>query len=250
MLNKISFLSFILLVIYFFYGCEKLITNNTNEKDIKNTKIETQPVENIKHKSATLCGLITLTTDVVIYERGFVVGFTPEVSFDNNERVFIFPDTALNFKLNISEFTAQTTYYIKAYVKVGGEVLYGNAISFSTLDAEFKLAYVSGNKQKYPGGGMPKPMVFMVYNATEGEHVSELTKYNLTLEASSTIGQDDGGFSDKIIGACTNCIEGYWYVPPIGDSAPYVLEVTINLKKRGEIIDSYLIEQYIQLPPY
>ncbi|RKY90404.1 MAG: hypothetical protein DRQ01_09240 [Ignavibacteriae bacterium] len=112
----------------------------------------------------------------------------------------------------------------------------------------FQLEYVSGNNQRYVGGGMPSPMVFKIKNLTSNEYVSGyLPNSDLSLIAIASVGFQDADFND-LNDYCGNgddgCYGGYYYVQPVNGS-PYDLNITVRLRFKGELIDSYLITQYL-----
>lgn len=126
----------------------------------------------------------------------------------------------------------------------------------SNTPKKYGLEYFSGDGQKYGGGGMPYPMVFKIFNITDNIYVTSLIDEGLTLVSTGNIGFEDSSFyrSNDDCGQEGNpCFTGYYYIPgnvPGNDLPlkPFNLIVTVTLKyaNTNEVIDRYIINQYIQ----
>lgn len=124
----------------------------------------------------------------------------------------------------------------------------------SNTQKKYRLEYVSGDGQIYSGGGMHNPMVFKIFNITDNIYVTSLTNEGLTIASTGNIGFEDGEFNNlEINNYCTTggneCYGGYYYIPPTGlPPTPFNLIVTVTLKysNTGEVIERYIINQYIR----
>jgi len=116
---------------------------------------------------------------------------------------------------------------------------------------EFILELVSGGDQTYSGGGMPKPMVFKIKNNKTGAYIANLSQNDLSMEmiSDNSSGKADGTFNN-LNDACKNgskeCFGGYYYISSNRGKAPFTLAVTVQLKKGGKLIDSYVVKQSIK----
>ena len=117
---------------------------------------------------------------------------------------------------------------------------------------KYVLEYLSGNGQKYGGGGMPYPMVFKVFNITDNVYVTSLINEGLSLISTGNIGYEDWLFNNlnNYCGSESNaCFGGYYYIPSTDlPLKPFNLIVTVTLKysNTNEVIDRFIINQYIQ----
>ncbi|WP_271784826.1 hypothetical protein [Aquimarina algiphila] len=125
-----------------------------------------------------------------------------------------------------------------------------NVISGNT-QKKYRLEYVSGDGQTY-GGGMPFAMVFKIFNITDSIYVTSLMQDGLTIVSTGNIGYEDANFNnlnDYCGNGSNECYGGYYYIPSTNlPSKPFNLIVTITLRYSitGEVIERYIINQYIQ----
>jgi uncharacterized protein (TIGR02145 family) len=102
----------------------------TTSKNLSLATVTTSAVTNITATTATIGGNVTSDGNATVTERGTVVSTNPN------------PTTALNkfpngtgtgsFTSNITGFTANTTYYVRAYAINSQGTAYGNEVSFKT----------------------------------------------------------------------------------------------------------------------
>lgn len=111
----------------------------------------------------------------------------------------------------------------------------------------YKLIYVSGNGQTYGGGGMPRAMIFRIYNETQQKFVSSLNAEGLSLKSSASIGYEDGAFVNRtsVCDFSEICFAGYYYIPP-DVAKPFDLNITVTLRKHETVLLTYPITQYIR----
>jgi len=126
------------------------------------------------------------------------------------------------------------------------------ADSLIGTNKKYLIEYISGDGQIYAGGGMPLPMVFKIFNITDGIYVTSLALEGLNLNSTANIGYEDSAFNNlnNYCGTGSNaCYGGYYYISGTGlPATPFNLTVTVTLKysNTGEVIDRYIINQYIQ----
>lgn len=132
----------------------------------------------------------------------------------------------------------------KQYLMADGSVL--------TIPKKYRLEYISGDGQIYSGGGMPSPMVFKIFNITDNIYVTSLIQEGLSLNSKANIGYEDANFNN-LNNYCnsndSSCFGGYYFIPSTGLPAkPFNLIVTVTIKysNTDEVIDRYIINQYIQ----
>ncbi|MBR5982399.1 MAG: leucine-rich repeat protein, partial [Bacteroidales bacterium] len=93
------------------------------------TTVATNSVTEITPTSAILNGSILFPGSAEITDRGFLFG-TDSTDFAQN---YTSPDNTDDFSYTLSDLTANTTYYFKAYATINGETLYGDVSTFRTF---------------------------------------------------------------------------------------------------------------------
>jgi hypothetical protein len=76
---------------------------------------------------ATLTGSVTLGSDTVVLQKGFVVSTTADFATER-----IVPANAQTFRATVNNLESGSTYYAKAYVATHNGTAYSNATQFST----------------------------------------------------------------------------------------------------------------------
>ena len=94
--------------------------------------ITTQEVSDIDDTNATFNGTIESIGDPAYTERGFIYG-TMQVPTLDEDGVLTISASGTGtgpYARTVSSFTTGTTYYVRAYAKVGTLMVYGNIVSF------------------------------------------------------------------------------------------------------------------------
>lgn len=131
-----------------------------------------------------------------------------------------------------------------------------SAETLTNKPKKYRLEYVEGDGQKYRGGGMPRPMVFKIFNTTDQLYVNEtiLRQENLSLKSTASIGFEDADFNnlgDRCGDGRMECYGGYYFIPPPGDGQPVrpfnlIVTVTLSNSETKEVYDRYIISQFIE----
>lgn len=102
--------------------------------------VNTLPATEITNNSATLNGEIINEGAPKYTERGFVWSTSQEMTLTNNAGSISVPNnTDKQFSCKISNLSANTTYYARAYCKQNGQVIYGNVVAFSMSSTAVKV---------------------------------------------------------------------------------------------------------------
>jgi uncharacterized protein (TIGR02145 family) len=109
------------------YGNQLTFTTNQN---LSLATVSTSAVTNIATTTATVGGNVTSDGNATVTERGTVISANPNPTTAGNK----FPNGTGTgtFSSNITGFTANTTYYIRAYAINSQGTAYGNEVSFKT----------------------------------------------------------------------------------------------------------------------
>ncbi len=131
-----TFLSLSFILILFFWGCKKLDL-------VRVAAVHTEIVENITTNQAEVFGeIIDLGEDGEVYDYGFcwAIGRSPTI---NDPSISLGGSTRLDeFSYIIQGLIHSTTYSVRAYVSVDGEIYYGRNIQFETLSGSVYLPTV------------------------------------------------------------------------------------------------------------
>ncbi len=113
----------------------------------KGPEVNTAEASNITKTSATCQGIATCGSDSHISESGFCWGINPNPDITSNLIVGVrSPDGS--FSAVLSLLKQNTVYFVRAYALVDGKTIYGNVISFRTLQESGKLTDFDGNEYK------------------------------------------------------------------------------------------------------
>jgi hypothetical protein len=154
----------------------------------------------------------------------------------------------------VTSINTSGNYKGNGFVKNGGtssQYLMADG-TVATLNKKYRLEYISGDGQIYSGGGMHLPMVFRIFNITDNKYVTSISQEGLSLNSKANIGYEDANFNNlnNYCGSGENlCFGGYYYIPSTGLPAkPFnlIVNVTMKYSNTGEVIDRYIINQYIQ----
>lgn len=126
-ITKLSALALVLATIGF-VAC----TEETSDNRLAPNLATTQVID-VTSNSATVVGYIIAGTEK-FSERGVCYSTSPDPTIDNDTIHWIDNgEKKATFQVTITGLTHVTTYYVKAYAKLGSEVMYGEEISFTTL---------------------------------------------------------------------------------------------------------------------
>ena len=115
-------------------SCDK--NNKGNEDDGTGITVTTTQVSDITAFSAVSGGSITGSGS--LSERGLCWGTSSEPTVEDNVILDIDPVVG-EYSLQMSGLVPETSYYVRAYVETAeGEVIYGNAVPFTTANVELE----------------------------------------------------------------------------------------------------------------
>jgi uncharacterized protein (TIGR02145 family) len=113
----------------------------------KGPVVNTSEASNITKTSATCQGLATCSTDSYITGRGFCWSTNPNPDITSSLTAGT-PSPDGLFTAVLSTLQQNTVYYVRAYAEIDGRIIYGNIISFRTLQESGKLTDFDGNEYK------------------------------------------------------------------------------------------------------
>ena len=113
----------------------------------KGPVVNTAEASNITKTSATCQGLASCGPDSYISERGFCWSINPDPDITSNLIAGILSPDGL-FSALITSLQQNTVYYVRAFARIDGKIIYGNIISFRTLQESGKLTDFDGNEYK------------------------------------------------------------------------------------------------------
>lgn len=158
-------------------------------------------------------------------------------------------DGQLNLKVKITGNPAETTVVSTLnYTFSDGLSNFSGYFDIECAVEQFELEYISGNGQTYGGGGMPYPLVFKIKNLNLNSYVTNLNDKDLTLSAVANTGNLEDPFTNSS-NYCGNndpgCFGAYYYISSNQGNPPFILTITVMLKRNNVEIDSYIIQQKI-----
>ncbi|GHU71794.1 hypothetical protein FACS189413_13970 [Bacteroidia bacterium] len=95
--------------------------------------VSTQASTNITDKAATLNGTVTAAGSATYTKKGFVYSTTANPTLENATKREVAGTAFGTYLANITGLTANTTYYVRAYITNAQGTEYGNIIDFTTL---------------------------------------------------------------------------------------------------------------------
>ncbi|MBK9681535.1 MAG: hypothetical protein IPO69_22215 [Saprospiraceae bacterium] len=209
-----------------------------------NIDLTTKSTSSITSTSAFSGGNITNSGLGPITSRGVCYSTSPLPNIANN---LVSGGTGIGmFTCSLIGLSPGTSYYVRAFATNSSGTAYGNEERFTTATglppSTFKLQYISGNAQTYPGGGMPQPMVFRVLNTASNTYLTDLFSEHLTITSSSVVdlGYEDAAFqnaNDYCNDQSNQCFGGYYYIPANYTTTPFTLFIKVSLKLNGVEID-------------
>lgn len=118
-----------------------LVTNCTKDEVVTIPVLTTNEVTEVTQTSVISGGVISSDGGAPITERGVCWSTNDTPTIDDNKTT---DSTEVdNFTSNITELTANTTYYIRAYATNNKGTGYGSVISFTTLEGSVTITYGS-----------------------------------------------------------------------------------------------------------
>jgi uncharacterized repeat protein (TIGR02543 family) len=93
----------------------------------------TSEVVNIERTSATFYGNITSAGNPIYTEQGFCYSTSQNPTVSNTKVIAYYSGNTGNYSCTVSDLTAGTTYYVRAYASGSLGTAYGNQISFTTI---------------------------------------------------------------------------------------------------------------------
>ncbi len=139
--NK-SILSYPLLLM----GALMILVTACKEEEVKNKPtLSTAKVTNISATAATGGGTVTDNGGEHVTARGVVWNITQDPSLESNAGKTTDGTGTGIWSSEITELTANTTYYVKAYATNAVGTAYGDEVNFTTLEDDTEVTDVDGN---------------------------------------------------------------------------------------------------------
>lgn len=110
------------------------LVNVDNQQEIVLATVSTTEISNIRSKFATLKAMVGDNGNGTLSETGFVYALNSNPTIDNGTKVALGKSSQMQVRL--SNLSAETTYYVRAYAQNERGIAYGSATSFTTLSAE------------------------------------------------------------------------------------------------------------------
>ena len=124
-LNRI--LAVLVIAVLFLGACTKEMS------DVRlAAKITTSQLLNVRSDSATIIGFVVAANEGIT-EEGVVYNTSAAPTVTNNKIKFAGISSGATFKVKVGGLTFATVYYARAYAIIGGNVLYGEEVTFTTL---------------------------------------------------------------------------------------------------------------------
>jgi len=111
--------------------CVKDLSEDTEEPEI----ITYTPTD-VTLTSALIGGEIVTSDDVVVFQKGVLVGIGPNVTYQNNLRTYLSDDNSLDFEFYCDKLMVGTNYYCKAFAITSFGLQYGQAHLLTTVSVE------------------------------------------------------------------------------------------------------------------
>ncbi|NDV59251.1 carboxypeptidase regulatory-like domain-containing protein [Bacteroides sp. 519] len=120
---------------YAIQGTEVIYGNEVSfsTTGVEPTILSTSSATDISANSATLNASIIDAGIPAYSERGFCYSSTTSTPTISDIQIAVTGQEVGNYSTSITGLVLETTYYVRAYVKQGANVIYGNTISFTTV---------------------------------------------------------------------------------------------------------------------
>jgi len=106
---------------------------NDDEATVKAPELATAEVSDITASTAIAGGTITDAGTPAYTERGVCYGTTSNPTVSDTKVADDGTGTG-SFTTDLTDLTAETTYYVRAYATTSNGTAYGNEVSFTTLE--------------------------------------------------------------------------------------------------------------------
>ena len=122
-------------VVFCFLAAGLIITSGCNDDDetVKAPELVTAEVSEITASTAVAGGAITDAGSPAYTERGVCYGTTANPTVSETKVADSGTGTG-SFTADLTDLTAETTYYVRAYATTSNGTTYGNEVSFTTLE--------------------------------------------------------------------------------------------------------------------
>ncbi len=116
------------------YGEDRTFTTKQSSPPINTGQItiSTELPTSVTETTATLNGSITISGNTTYTQKGFVYGKTSNPTMQNASTVYVVGTGVGKYSVNISGLTANTTYYVKAFIQSSSGINYGTEKTFTT----------------------------------------------------------------------------------------------------------------------
>lgn len=191
----------ILLVIVSQVSCNKEEDTSTaviEEYLVDPSLVETKPIEKVSINTA-IAGVTIKKNEANVVLKGICWGIAPNPNVNKND-VMYYTGTFNTFDLSLLDLKENTTYYVRAFVKISSTFYYGNEVTFTTKALE--KIYTEGAGVTDVDGNEYKTVVL----GTQEWMAENLrtTKFNDGSEITTGIWRHDSNEVNKIYGAYYN----------------------------------------------
>lgn len=119
-----------LITLFLIYSCSKEEENNDNPNDV--IQISTLQVTNITSESSKFSASMVGSNSN--YQTGFCWGTTSTPTINSDNYILVGNATSNNFSSQVNNLTPNSSYYVRAFATNFSNTIYGNAVSFNTLN--------------------------------------------------------------------------------------------------------------------
>lgn len=165
--------------------------------------IVSEAITNINTRNAKASAILTNTSTKTIAEKGYCWGLSSLPTISDNKLISSSPLT--NFSDSIKNLSANTSYFLRAFVKVGDSIYYGNELSFTTRDGKASLTTSIANTIKHKSAKAGGKITENGGSEITSRGVCWSTSNNPTISDSKSIdGIGIGSFASSISGLNPN----------------------------------------------
>ncbi len=137
-LNKILLLFFISVISagIIIFGCKKI-------ELVRIAAVKTQPVSNITNNSVDAHAEIIDIGEGSLTAHGFCFATTQSPVYNSSSPNLGEVTSKVTYSKNITGLNENTKYYLRAFIKDGSEITYGDQISFTTLGSGMRTGFIT-----------------------------------------------------------------------------------------------------------